>query len=93
LSDYRIFETKGFQRDVEALPASSRESLRRKLEGYVLPQLREEPHFGSNIRKLRRYEPETWRYRVGRCRIFCAILEKERIVALLTVDDRKEAYR
>jgi mRNA interferase RelE/StbE len=37
--------------------------------------------------------PETWRYRIGPYRLFYSVDENERIVFLLTVDDRKDAYR
>jgi len=58
----------------------------------VLGQLRSEPHFGRNIRKLRNYDPETWRYRIGVHRLFYLIDEEELVVVLLTVHDRKDAY-
>lgn len=67
--------------------------MERKLEAYVYPQLREEPHYGANIKKLRDYKPETWRYRIGNWRIFYSIDHGERVVYILTIDDRKSAYR
>ncbi len=35
--------------------------LRNKLDGYVYPQIRIEPFYGKNIKKLRGYSPDTWR--------------------------------
>ena len=60
---------------------------------YVYPQLRDNPHFGKNIKKLKNYQPETWRYRIGGYRFFHEINEKESIVYMLAVDSRKESYR
>jgi mRNA interferase RelE/StbE len=54
--------------------------------------LREEPHFGSNIKKLRDFTPETWRYRIGDWRFFYQIDEEEHIVYLIAAHHRKEAY-
>ncbi|MBM4163512.1 MAG: hypothetical protein FJ222_03605 [Lentisphaerae bacterium] len=39
------------------------------------------------------YTPATWRYRVGPYRIFFALDESERMVFVLSIDDRKDAYR
>jgi mRNA interferase RelE/StbE len=63
--NYRLFETSVFMEDLEALDKPVREKLKDKLRDYVYPQLKIQPHFGPNIKKLRNWEPETWRYRIG----------------------------
>jgi mRNA interferase RelE/StbE len=96
LSEYRIFETDEFLRRCKRLEKQSpREAafLRKKLTDYVYPQLREEPFWGKNVKKLRDYSPEMWRYRIGQYRLFYTVDTKEKIVFLLTVEDRKDAYR
>jgi len=90
---FRIFETREFLKRLSKLPAADAQFLRKKLDGYVYPLLRAEPFFGSDIRKLRGYSPETWRYRIGRFRVFYEIDEDERIVFILSVDLRRDAYR
>jgi len=92
-SEYRIFETEEFQQGLERLPARERGFIRRKLDAYVYPQLRRNPFLGPNIRKLRGYSPDTWRYRVGRFRLFFLVNAPERIVYLVSADDRRDAYR
>ena len=67
--------------------------LARKLSAHVYPLLREQPYFGPNIRKLRDHTPEPWRYRLGRYRLFYLIDGDGQIVYVLTLDDRKDAYR
>ena len=67
--------------------------IRRKLRDYVYPQLRQEAFFGPNIKKLRGYSPATWRYRLGKFRLFYVVDERERVVFILTVSLRKDAYR
>jgi mRNA interferase RelE/StbE len=37
------------------------------------------------------YEPDTWRYRIGKYRIFY-IIEKQ-IVSIISIDHRKDAYK
>jgi mRNA interferase RelE/StbE len=93
LTDYRIFETAEFLRNVQNLDARPKALVEIKLARYVYPQLRAQPHFGRNIKTLQGYRPKTWRYRVGRFRIFYGIDESKRIVNVLTLDDRKDAYR
>jgi mRNA interferase RelE/StbE len=90
-SDFRIFETEEFQQSLVRL--GTPRFLRKKLETYVYPQLRQGPYYGPNIRKLQSYTPATWRYRVGSYRIFYSLDETERIVFVLTIDNRKDAYR
>jgi mRNA interferase RelE/StbE len=91
LSDYKIFETNEFIKCIEILPRKDSELLKKKLSGYVYPQLKQEPHFGTNIKKLHGYEPDTWRYRIGKYRIFY-IIEKQ-TVSIISIDHRKDAYK
>jgi mRNA interferase RelE/StbE len=93
LSEYRIFETEEFKKANLALAQRRGRSLDKKLTEYVYPQLRQEPHYGPNIKRLQGYDPLTWRYRIGNYRVFYLIDEEEQIVFVLTIDDRKEAYR
>lgn len=93
MSEFRIFETREFGQRLDKLAARDARQIRKKLEDYVYPQLRGEPFFGPNIKKLRGYSPDTWRYRIGRFRVFYTLATDERIVSVLTVDLRRDAYR
>lgn len=64
-----------------------------KLREYVYPQIRSEPHFGINIKKLKGYSPNTWRYRIGNYRIFYTIDENDQLILLLVVESRDKAYK
>ena len=95
--NYRIFETLEYLRRLKKLSPESRSFIERKTASYVYPRIRGEPHFGLNIKKLsgmllKGYVPETWRYRIGKYRLFYCIEEKDKIVAVLTVEFRKDAY-
>jgi mRNA interferase RelE/StbE len=91
LPEFRVFETVEFKKALARLRPPR--FLPKKLEAYVYPQLRQGPYFGPNIRKLQGYTPPTWRYRTGPYRIFYSVDEDERLVFMLTIDDRKDAYR
>ncbi len=92
-SEYRVFESDEFIRKLEKLSGTDIRAIRTKLENYVDPQLREQPFFGENIRKLRGFGADVWRYRIGRFRVFYTVDEDERVVSNITVKARKDAYR
>jgi mRNA interferase RelE/StbE len=90
---FRIFETRCFRTDLARLGSVAHTRLEAKLRNYVYPILRQTPHSGSNIKRLKNWDPPTWRYRVGDWRFFYEIGEKPRIVFMTAADHRKEAYR
>jgi mRNA interferase RelE/StbE len=89
---YRIFETNEFIKRVSKFSQHEALFIQNKLITYVYPQLKNEPHFGSNIKKLVGYKPETLRYRIGKYRLFFSIDEQAKIVNILTIEFRKDAY-
>ncbi len=93
MNKYRIFETVEFLKRVEKLEAQDKNFIRKKLTSYVYPQIKLEPFLGKNIKKLREYVPDTWRYRIGKFRIFYTLDQEEKIIYILTIDHRKDAYR
>jgi len=90
---YKIFETEEFRKALQKREPNEQDKIRKKLIEYVYPQLIDEPYYGQNIRKLSGYSPDTWRYRVGRYRIFYVIDKNGKTVFILTIDDRKDIYR
>lgn len=93
LPDFKIFETREFLKQLTKLPLNESAFLRNKLDGYVYPQIRIEPFYGKNIKKLRGYSPDTWRYRIGSFRLFYVVDKKEHVVFILTIDARRNAYQ
>lgn len=92
MSNYKIFETNEFQKKLEKITKQEKSFIEKKLTNYIYPQLREEPHYGNNIKKLVDYKPETWRYRIGKHRLFYVIEESEKTIYILSIDMRKDAY-
>jgi len=93
LTDYRLFETEQFRRDLQKISRGGHQAVVEKLRRVVYPQLRQHPHMGPHIRRLRGFEPPTWRYRIGAWRFFYEVDEQRRIVMLLTAAHRGAAYR
>jgi len=93
LNKYRVFETDEFLERIEKLDPQNKTFIKKKLASYVYPQIKVEPFFGKNIKKLKEYVPGNWRYRIGRFRIFYTLDLEEKIIYMLTVDHRKDVYR
>ena len=92
MNSYRIFETDQFQKDLKLIALSGHRKVSQKLFAFVYPQLREHPHFGPHIKKLKGFEPDTWRYRIGAWRFFYVIDDIEKIVYMLAASHRSSAY-
>ena len=93
MSDYRIFETAGFQRDLAALGAEVARRIQATLTKRVYPILRATPREVPSGARLRDCDPPTWRVRIGTWRIFYEIDDDNGIVFLTAADHRKDAYR
>ena len=92
LTKFRIFETDQFLKDLEQDFGGQQERIKKKLLNYVYPQLKQNPYFGKNIKKLATYKPDTWRYRIGSYRFFYEIDNPNKIVYMISVDNRQNAY-
>ena len=92
LNNYRVFETDEFIKSLKKLALQEKRFIQNKLNIYVYPQIKKEPCFGNNIKKLKGYVPDTWRYRIGKFRLFYAVDQEEGVIYILTVEYRKDAY-
>ncbi len=92
-SEYRLFETAEFLSKLDRLPGPQATAIRTKLHSHVYPQIRAQPFHGANIRKLRGFATGVWRYRIGNYRIFYTVDQDDRVVSLVTIEHRKDAYR
>jgi mRNA interferase RelE/StbE len=93
LSDYRLFETATFRRDLERLGPEVSRRLRATLEKRVYPVLAATPRQAPGAARLREWDPPTWRIRIGSWRIFYEIDDEKRVVSLTVATHRGEAYR
>lgn len=75
---YRIFETEGFIKDIGEDFEGQQKKILKKLRCYVYSQLKENPQYGLNIKKLKNFSSDTWRYRIGDYRFFYHVDEKEK---------------
>ncbi|MCX6159864.1 MAG: type II toxin-antitoxin system RelE/ParE family toxin [Ignavibacteriae bacterium] len=87
---YIIAETETFSKHI-AIP--DYEQLSKKLNNFIYPQLTENPHFGTNIKKLKGEFEGLYRYRAGSVRVFYTIDEKSKHIFMLEIQKRKNAYK
>ena len=92
MSDFRIFETDQFQQDLGKIFGAQKGKIFGKLEKYVYPQLKRQPYYGKNIKKLKGYSPETWRYRIGDYRFFYEVDDKKKVVFMTAAGLRSKSY-
>ena len=90
---YRIFETDGFQDDLSRDIQGRREKIRRKLAQYVYLHLKNSPHYGPKIKKLRGFSPPVWRYRIGNYRFFYQIDDEKKIIFMTAAEHRGRSLR
>ena len=93
MNNYPIFETDEYLKRIEKLDPRDKAFITQKLALYVYPQIKQEPFFGKNIKQLKGYVPDTWRYRIGKFRIFYTPDQEKYIIYILTIDHRKDSYR
>lgn len=89
-TEYRIVETAGF---VARVKGREYRSVYQRARAYAYPQLRENPFFGANIKKLKGEFTGVYRYRVGDFRLFYTIRKAEVVVVMIDLAKRKDAYR
>ena len=56
-NSFKIFETKNFSNDIKKLPKNEKFLLINKLNLFVYPQIKNNPHYGANIKKLKDWDP------------------------------------
>jgi mRNA interferase RelE/StbE len=88
--EFKIAETETFQK---ALSKPEYKKLYRKIVDYVYPQLRKNPFYGLNIKKLKGDLEDLYRYRIGSNRLFYEVDRQQVIVFMITLKKRKHAYR
>lgn len=64
-----------------------------KIKTIVYPQLRENPFFGTNIKKLKGEFEGYYRYRLGNYRLFYLIENDKVLVLVVDLKHRQSAYQ
>lgn len=89
-NEFRIAETDNFIKKVKERVFKKYYS---KIYDFVYPQLRINPYFGPNIKKLKGEYENVYRYRIGNIRLFYIINNEEVVVIMIDIEKRKDAYK
>ncbi|KIE17428.1 plasmid stabilization protein [Smithella sp. SC_K08D17] len=89
LNRFEIAETETFQRAISKKDISK---IYNKIKTYVYPQLRINPFFGKNIKKLKGEFKDVYRYRIGEYRLFYQVDEKQILIFIMDIVKRTDAY-
>ena len=87
--NFQIAETNTFEKSKKRISPK----LYQKITNIVYPQLRENPYFGTNIKKLKGQFEGFYRYRIGNYRLFYIIDDEKVIVFIIDFQHRKDAYK
>jgi len=89
LFDFQISETRTF----EKLKNKMDSKLYIKIRDIVYPQLRSNPFYGSNIKKLMGEFEGYYRYRIGNYRLFYLIDNEQVLVVIVDLKHGQNAYK
>ena len=89
LNRFEIAETETFQRSISKKEISK---IYNKVKTCVYPQLKINPFFGKNIKKLKSEFKDVYRYRIGEYRLFYQVDEKQIFIFIMDIVKRKDAY-
>ena len=90
MDNYKIAETQTFTRKINSRNFIH---LYGKITNDIFPILRSNPFFGINIKKLKGKYCEIYRFKIGDFRMFYKIDENEKIIFIINIENRKDAYK
>lgn len=85
---YEIAQTKEFEKRIKKID----KKVYLKIKTIVYPQLRKNPFYGTNIKKLKGEYEGVYRYRIGYYRLFYVINDDKVVVIVTTISHRQSAY-
>jgi len=89
LTNFKIAETKEFKKLIRKPELNS---FYTKIKDVIYPQLKSNPFFGPNIKKLKGEFEGLYRYRIGNYRLFYKVDNYKIIVFIITLKRRKDLY-
>jgi mRNA interferase RelE/StbE len=90
---FKLFETDQFLKDLKKINEIDKIKIYKRVLDKIYPQIENNPYFGKNIKKLKAYKPDTWRYRIGNFRLFYEIYDKEKIINIVAIEIRGSSFK
>ena len=89
-NDFQVGETATYRKKVES---KTFVRFSDRIRDNIYPRLRASPYFGPNIKRLKRELSSIYRYRMGDYRLFYTIDPTKKLVFILDIVHRRDAYR
>ena len=89
-NDFQIAETETYREKVESKTFMRFSD---RIRDNIYPRLRTNPYFGPNIKRLKGELSSIFRYRMGDYRLFYTIDSSKKLVFVLDIVHRRDAYR
>ncbi len=89
LTNFKIAETNEFKKLIRKPELNS---FYTKIKNVIYPQLKSNPFFGPNIKKLKGEFEGLYRYRIGDYRLFYKVDNNKILVFIITLKHRKDSY-
>lgn len=89
LSKFKIAEIKRFKKVIKQ---PELENFYQRMRKVIYPQLKSNPFFGPNIKKLKGELEGLYRYRIGDYRLIYKVDKDKIIVFTITLKHRRESY-
>jgi mRNA interferase RelE/StbE len=90
LIEFKIAETETFSKQINKI---GNRNIYNKITSYIYPQIRSNPFYGLNIKKLEGDLSAVYRYRIGDYRLFYIVDQEKELVIILSINNRKESYK
>ena len=90
MHNLKIAETETFSKKINSKKYNH---LLNKITEDVYPILKNNPFFGTNIKKLKGDFKEIYRFRIGDYRLFYKIDEQKSLIFILNIENRQDAYK
>lgn len=87
--NYKIAETTTFQKEIKKIGS---DKIYTKIKNVAYPQLKKNPYFGPNIKKLKGDFGGIYRFKIGNYRLFYKIDKEKVILFILSLKPRKDSY-
>jgi mRNA interferase RelE/StbE len=88
LYDFQIAQTKEFEKSIKKFEPK----IYTKIQNIVYPQLKKNPFYGTNIKKLKGKYEGVYRYRLGNYRLFYVVHNDKVVIIITTISHRQSAY-
>ena len=90
LGKYKIAETENYSKKIGSKKYCH---LGKRISEDIYPILKDNPFYGSNIKKLKGEYKDIYRFRIGNYRLFYKIEEQNAIIFIVDVETRQDSYK